>query len=105
LYLFNANNALSFIDPFGLKWRVHREVEANRALATCDCGDTVAQLAELVRLNAKEYQKWLKAAGSSSLPASADTPLGQGSTFTVPNIGYVDASSYSWGGLGYRLHS
>jgi RHS repeat-associated protein len=102
LYGFVGNDPVDFWDYLGWEWKVIR-AGGDRAVATCDCDDTVAQLAEKVKLNAREYQKWLKATGNSSLPASADTPLAQGSTFTIPNIGYVDASSYNWGGLGYRL--
>ncbi|NLH73703.1 MAG: RHS repeat-associated core domain-containing protein [Verrucomicrobia bacterium] len=89
LYGFVGNDPIQFIDPFGLEWKVIR-ARADRALATCDCGDTVAQLAKKIHLDPADYTKWLKAAGNSQLPASVDTPLSQAATFTIPNKAYVN---------------
>jgi RHS repeat-associated protein len=89
LYLFAGNDPVQFIDPFGYEWKVVR-ARADRALATCDCKDTVAQLAAKIHLDPADYRRWLQATGNSQLPASADTPLPQGATFTIPNKTYVN---------------
>jgi RHS repeat-associated protein len=104
LYMFCGNDSVDNWDLLGDAWKVDREGK-DRALVTGDCGDTVEQLAQLIHLNAGDYQKWLKAV-TGQLPNSVTDPIpAGGGTFSIPNIGYVDASAYNIGGLGWRLQS
>jgi RHS repeat-associated protein len=98
LYGFVGNDPLQNTDPFGFKWTVIRS-GGSTALAVCECGDTVAGLADLVKLDAEQYRAWLKTAGTTSLPGSENDPLTYG-TFLVPNTAYIDVSTYNWGFLG-----
>ena len=98
LYGFVGNDPLQNADPFGFKWTVIRS-GGSTALAVCECGDTVAGLADLIKLDPEQYRAWLKTAGTTSLPGSENEPLTYG-TFLVPNTAYIDVSTYSWGFLG-----
>lgn len=85
------------LDPTGLEWEVNRNGNA-RAKATCECGDTVAELAEKIRLEPEEFRKWLKAEDGEGLPNSVDEELGD-REFSVPNTVYItkgDVSGWDW---------
>jgi RHS repeat-associated protein len=84
LYGFVGNSPLNYVDWLGLEWKVSR-TGGGRATATCDCGDTVATLAAIIKLNANEYTKWLQPAAGTAMPASSSTVLPSGMQFTVPN--------------------
>lgn len=68
----------------GGQWHVSR-TGAPRAVATCDCGGTVAQLAAKIHLDPVEYRKWLMAGDGEALPATEHTPIDPGGAFTIPN--------------------
>jgi RHS repeat-associated protein len=89
LYGFVGNNSINFLDYLGLEWKVMR-FGAPRAVASCDCGDTVAQLAAKIHLDPGDYTKWLMSVGGAGLPATADTPISPGASFTIPNKVYVN---------------
>ena len=99
LYGFVGNDPIQYFDPFGFKWTVIRS-GGSTALAVCECGDTIAGLADLVKLDPEQYRAWLKTAGTTTLPGSVNDPLTYG-TFLVPNTAYVDVSTYNWGLLGW----
>jgi hypothetical protein len=86
LYGFVGNDPIDIGDYLGLEWKVAR-ARGDRATATCDCNDTIAQLAAKVHLDPGDYTKWL---AGGSLPASVDTPLAPGTSFTIPNKAYVN---------------
>ena len=90
------------IDYNGL-WIVDRNYQ-DRAEVTCDCGDTIAQLAEIIGLSADKFALWLKpVTGETLLGLTASKPMSSQRTFTVPNKAFIDVSSYSWGLLGWEL--
>jgi RHS repeat-associated protein len=89
LYGFVGNNPINYWDEFGLEWTVSR-FGAPRAVASCDCGDTVSELAAKIHLDPGDYKKWLMAVGGAGLPATADTPISPGASFTIPNKVYVN---------------
>jgi RHS repeat-associated protein len=95
------NDPVNFVDLWGL-WRIERKGEA-RAKAYPDHGDTIRALAEEIQLNASEWKLWLKVESTSVANLDLDTPLDCSNVFSVPNTAFVDASSYSWGVLGWYL--
>lgn len=101
-YRFVRNSPIIYVDPLGLKWVINRQKDS-RADATSDCGDTVEGLSKEIKLSAKEYRKWLKDADGKGLPQSASTKMTTTRRFTVPNTGYIDVSTYTWGFLGWAM--
>ncbi len=53
-------------------------------------GDTVEDLAKLIRFDNKDYRKWLKPVGPSRMPGSATEPITGCAEFTIPNTVFVD---------------
>jgi hypothetical protein len=96
IYSFGGNDALNALDYLGLEWVLKRDKVLPKALASCDCGDTIADLAAKIGLNSQEYAKWLTPVGGA-LPASASTPLEQKTTFLVPNTVYAYWAGNLWG--------
>jgi RHS repeat-associated protein len=95
LYGFVGNNPINFWDYLRFVWSVTR-TGSPRAVACCDCGDTVAQLAAKIHLDPGDYQKWLMAVGGAALPATANTPISPGACFTIPNKVYVNDLLSFW---------
>ncbi len=102
LYEFAGNDAVLNADWLGLEWTIERRREPRARVWASSTGDTIESLARKLRLNASEYRKWLRRADGGSLP---ERPLNPDTCweFSVPNTAYVDASSYSWGFLGWYL--
>ena len=96
VYVFVNNNPLSLFDPFGLAWVVTRE-GASRAKLTGTCGDKLKDLDPYeVRLDLREYSKWLKPNdGDSSIPGTINEPLAKNRGFTIPNKMYVVHGTYN----------
>jgi len=88
LYAFVGNDAVNYIDSFGL-WRVVRDGKA-RAMAYAEYGDTIRRLSAVIRLNAREWKQWIKAERVETKPYSLDTRLTSCDIFSVPNTAYVD---------------
>ena len=87
-------------------WHIDRTGDA-RAIALLDGSGTIRGLADEIGLNAAQWAKWLHAEDEKTNLAnlSLDAPLDESSVFSVPNTAFVDAASYSWGGLGlYLMH-
>jgi RHS repeat-associated protein len=102
LYGFVGNDAVATVDALGLRWKVDRK-GTSRASATCDCGDTVEELAGMISLSPNDFTEWLKAEDRKPLPATATEKINRIGRFTVPNEAYFDISSYSWGALAFTL--
>jgi hypothetical protein len=101
LYLFAGNQPISFIDPTGLEWKIRR-YWGDRALATSECGDTLADLAKRVGLDENEYALWLRAEDGGSMTLSPTQPLEGGRVFSIPNrVLFVTGGSLNW--LSYDL--
>jgi hypothetical protein len=88
LYAFVANNSINSIDAFGL-WQIQRN-GGERALAIPDSGDTVTKLAQMYRLDDKDFTIWLKPVDNNSkMPKSANETIECGK-FIVPNTIYIE---------------
>ena len=88
-----GNGVLNATDPSGL-WEVNRRGRA-RAVAVPTDGDTIRQLAWILRLNADEYKSWLRT--SDDMYLNIDEPICGGlRTYTVPNIVGVYHAKRSW---------
>lgn len=92
LYVHTDNSPVGRVDLLGLEWKVKREGQ-DTAPATCDCKDTVDDLAKKIGLVAKEYKAWLQSDDGKPLPTDASKPVGEQREFKIPN--YVLAY---WGG-------
>ena len=117
LYEYVRSNPTGSTDPMGL-WKIDRQREA-RATATAQKGDTLTDLATAVRLDGFEMPRWAKGdielvsdygwwvwVHNLRVPLSKkflDSEVCPGQKLTVPNTAYIDASSYSWGLLGWFL--
>ena len=104
IYGFVGNNPTTLVDPFGLEWSDPERIGGRRARTTCEACDTVSQLAAKIHMGAEEFTEWLSPdAPGTSLPADADTPISETTTFTVPNIVYITygnmRANYASGGL------
>jgi len=86
-----------------LPWIVLRRGDI-RATAWARCGATVEDLAKLIGLSAQEYRKWLQSDDGMPLPASASTKMTEVRRFTVPNVGYIEVSSYGLGFIGWAMY-
>lgn len=96
LYRYVRSNPVKLVDPFGETWKVIRK-NRPRAEARGEKGDTISDLASLIRLNANESEKWL-------IPPKPSTYATNGcESFSIPNTGYIDVSSYTWAFLGWYL--
>ena len=95
LYVHCHNNLVDHIDLLGL-WKIERKWKA-RAIAYAEEGDTIRRLAGKVRLNAREWKKWLKPEEVYTRPYDLDTPLTSCDSFSVPNTAYVDVTDYTLG--------
>lgn len=89
LYIFSGNDPVDFFDVLGLAWKVERKGR-DRARAKPESGDTVEDLAKLIRFDNKDYRKWLKPVGPSRMPGSATEPITGCAEFTIPNTVFVD---------------
>jgi YD repeat-containing protein len=98
LYEYVRSRPTVFVDPSGL-WRIQREGRP-RALAISDPGDTVDDLAQLIRLNADEYLRWLWGVNSGvaccPYPVRTDEKLEEDCEFSIPNT-----VTLIWGGLNW----
>lgn len=110
LYVYCGNQPIENIDPTGLDWVIHRKGQ-DRADAEATVGDpvdTVRTLAGTIHLNEKESSIWLQKKlpeGVLGPPATVDRndKIDKGRCYTVPNTGYIDVNSYTWGALGWYL--
>ena len=102
LYEYVGSRPTILLDPLGLEWVVDGQ-KKSRAEVTGDCGDTVISLAKELSMSAKDYQSWLVSIDGKGLPQNANSPLTQKRVFSVPNTGYIDVSTYTWGFLGWQL--
>ena len=89
LYGFVGNDGVNRWDVLGL-WKLERKSSESRASAISQKGDTVRDLARMVRLQPEEYRKWLERRGGKlniflPLPKSLDEPLEADCNYTVPN--------------------
>lgn len=100
LYVFVANDSINSIDPLGL-WKVDRNGGA-KAPAQAEAGDTVADLASLIGLNPADFQKWLTAVGTTTMPTSSGQRLTACDKFEIPNtvVAYW-AGDLGWVGRWY----
>jgi RHS repeat-associated protein len=89
LYAFCGNDSVNAFDVLGLTWKVERKGN-DRASAKPQTGDTVSDLAKLIHFDDKDFKKWLKPVGPSSLPHSATDRLAGCLQFTVPNTVFID---------------
>jgi len=103
LYGFVNNDPVNSHDMLGL-WKIERKGES-RAMAYAEDGDTIKRLAGIIRLNPEEYRMWLQPEIIYTKPYNEDTKLTKCDSFSIPNTAYVDATSYSWGFLGWFLLS
>ncbi|MCY2929464.1 MAG: RHS repeat-associated core domain-containing protein [Planctomycetota bacterium] len=118
LYAYCGNNSANRLDPTGMVWKVERKGE-DRAIATAGGNDTLKTLADAIKLDAKQFALWgggeiktekgttmwfVEAGGPASLSDEAiNTRVCPGVEVSVPNIGYIDVATYTWGALGYGL--
>ena len=103
LYEFVRNAPVNLTDFLGMEWSEPDRQKESRARTECDCGDKVEELAMMIKLNASEFVEWLRDEDGKGLPQRADEEITEHRVFSVPNTGYVDASSYSWGPFGWGL--
>jgi RHS repeat-associated protein len=97
-YMFVANDPVQLFDFLGLRWKVTRNGGA-KAPAVPEAGDTVAGLANLIGLNASEYQKWLTADPGTAMPTFANEILVGCGQFEIPNTVVAEWAG-NLGGLG-----
>ena len=84
LYVCAANNTVDFYDLWGLRWTVARNGDET-AIAEPDEGDTLADLANLIGLQADEFPMWLTVASGNTMPASAAQKMTGCEHFEIPN--------------------
>jgi hypothetical protein len=84
LYGFVGNDPVQIIDLHGLRWYVFRN-RGPKAEAIAEAGDTVADLANLIGLDAAEYERWLTASSGSPMPNSSSQAMTGCEKFEVPN--------------------
>jgi hypothetical protein len=88
-----SRNALTYlVDVLGLKWSEPKRQGGTRAFVSGEPGDTIRQLAWIIKLDPEEYLKWLQhvnPSNKSSLPDSADAPLKGRCEFSVPNTAVI----------------
>ena len=99
LYICSGNDQIDFFDILGLTWKIERQ-HHKRAHATPENGDTIADLAQMIHFDTKDYKQWLRPVGPTSMPASANTPITSCSQFTIPNTIYIDLGQASTIDLG-----
>ena len=83
LYRYVGNEVTNATDPSGL-WRIKRRGQP-WAFAIAEKGDTAADLAKLIHLDAEEYHKWLRVSGESVHPRTVHSALPTGCAYQVPN--------------------
>jgi len=102
LYLFLKNDAINKWDFLGL-WSATEESKGkSRRKYQADCGDTIEDLAKMVKLSHsyQQYSLWLKSEDGGALPKTSQEKISRSDrVFSIPNTGYMDASTYSWGFL------
>ena len=112
LYTYASVDPIGFIDPNGL-WKIRRMKQA-RAEAEAEDNDneTMKTLAHDIDLNSSEFRKWAQLKnvtirtreGALTIEQlSEDTRICRGEVVTIPNTAFIDASSYSWGAIGWYL--
>jgi RHS repeat-associated protein len=101
LYVFVGNEATDIYDLFGLRWMVGRNGD-EKAGADPDAGDTITDLANLIGLDASEYEKWLTVPQGNTMPSSASQKMTGCEHFEVPNtvVAYW-AGNLGWFGRWY----
>lgn len=100
LYGFVGNNPISIFDVLGLEWKGcdKRDSSKSRVEVTCDCDDTVKDLATLIELEPKEYVRWLSATDGKGLPASETAKIGGKRKFSIPNEAHITQGDLQWRG-------
>ena len=99
-YGFVGNRPVGNFDVLGLEWDVERNKEST-ADAKCDCGDTVDELAEEIKLDPSEFERWLQSADGLPLPATSSTKMGSPREFKIPNEAHITQGES--GSLGYDV--
>jgi RHS repeat-associated protein len=113
-YHYANGNPTVQVDPDGL-WVIRRQrqsradaIAENKVLG----GDMIRTLAIWAGLDLADFRHWLKLKGSTIKTRDGKVRLERlqpgsiicpGERVTVPNTAYVDASTYTFGGLGWRL--
>jgi RHS repeat-associated protein len=96
LFDFVGNSPLSRADALGLKWQINRN-GGDRAIVSCESGDTVWDLAKIIGLDPGEYKTWLKAKDGGELPRTTLDPLKCNRSFDVPNkVVIVISGDINW---------
>jgi len=94
LYAFAKNDGINWIDALGL-WEINRNGDA-RASAIPAKGDTVTALAQMYRLDDKDFSSWLKPVNGSRMPTSPTEPIDWCPKYTVPNTVYIEFGEMHW---------
>ena len=84
LYEFAGANPVANVDPYGLEWKVERKW-GRRAVAECDCRDTVRDLAKKTNMDPDQFVLWLKPIDGGKRPKGPDQPIMRNGTFSIPN--------------------
>lgn len=86
LYGFVQNDGVNSVDLLG-QWKIDRKSSKRFATATPESGDTIRKLATQLKLDVRDYKKWLKGwERMSYTEMSEDDPLTIGCPFEVPNV-------------------
>jgi hypothetical protein len=95
LYVFAGNDAIDYYDILGLRWLIMRNGDETAA-AIPQAGDTIADLANTIGLNANQYPAWLTLEPGTFFPSSANQIMTGCESFAIPNT--VVAYWAGWGG-------
>jgi RHS repeat-associated protein len=101
LYNFVLNSPIALADALGLTWKIDkRNSTKSRVNATCDCGDTVKELATLVKLEPNEFWRWLADEDKKGRPKSPNEKITEKRRFSVPNEAHITRGNMNYRGLG-----
>ena len=86
-----GNSPTNATDPTGLAWQVDRDKDQPRATVTSNGSSTIAELAAILHLDAKEFALWLRRVPTDDgpFPRDENAIVESGRTFTVPNRVFV----------------
>jgi len=87
LYGFVGNDGVNAWDYLGMEWSdPDRNRDRNRAVVVGEVGDTIDELAEKIKLDPAEFEKWLRPVGDGDLPETSSEGISKTCEFTVPNM-------------------
>jgi RHS repeat-associated protein len=95
LYAMVRNRPTNYFDPLGLDWSDPNRGGGAWADVDGKCGDKVEDLAKKIKLDAREYKKWLKLK-NGKMPSSESASLEEDSSFEIPNTVYIDLGQPAW---------